>query len=176
LRDRLDEIMGVNPNADIIVAGDFNSFYDQKSRFRGTKTALNDVLHVKNEERLLRSSLGDLYNLWNDLPLSERGTELYHGTWATFMQMILSRGLYDYRGVQYVRGSFGIAAYPDLNTTEKGEPYRWSFRGIGAGFSQHFPIYARFTIVPNNRTDQFLQMPARLNLRDHPPGLAHSDR
>ena len=165
LRERIDEIVGVNPNTDVIVAGDFNSFYDQKQRFRWEKTALNDTLAVKNDARVLRSRGGDLYNLWNDLPVAERGTELYQGTWATFMQMILSRGLYDYRGVQYVEGSFGIAAFPDLNMTENGEPFRWSFRGTGAGYSSHFPIYARFVTVPNNRTDQYLQLTATRNGR-----------
>ena len=159
LRARLDEIMSVNPNADILVAGDFNCFFDQKLRFRWARTALQDVLKVRGDELLLRNSPTYLYNLWYELPPSRRGSELLGDSWSTFMQMILSRGLYDFRGVQYVDNSFGVAAFDDLNATPEGEPIPWSFRGRGSGFSKHFPLYARFVTVRNNRPDQYIRLP-----------------
>ncbi len=158
LRDRLDEILAVNPNADMIVAGDFNCFYDQRLRYSWRRTALYDTLHVCSDPLLLRHSSTYLYNLWNDVPLAQRGSEMFHETWATFMQMLLSRGLYDFRGIQYIDGSFGVGAFDRLNTLPDGRPFPWSFWGIGQGYSDHFPLYARFKTVRNNRTDQFIQL------------------
>ena len=158
IRERLNEILSVNANADVIVAGDFNSFCDQKDRFRWRRTALHDVLRVQTDERSLRNPAFALYNLWYELPTAQRGSELYHGRWATFMHMLLSRGLYDYRGVQYIDNSFQVGAFAGLNVTPEGEPYRWSFKGFGHGFSEHFPISARFTTVRNNRVDIYLNV------------------
>ncbi len=164
LRTRLDEILGVNPNADILVAGDFNCFFDQKLRYKWARTALQDILRVRGDELLLRNSPAFLYNLWYELPPAERGSELQGESWSTFMQMMVSRGLYDFRGIQYVDNSFGIGAYVGLNANEKGEPVAWSFRGLGAGYSNHFPVYARFVTVRNNRPDQYLRLPATVSV------------
>ena len=158
LRDRVNEIFSVNPNADLIIAGDFNCFYNQGPRFHFDKTALTEVLGSQGDKRALRST-ADLYNLWYELPSSHRGSEIYHGVWSTFMQMLVSRGLYDFRGVQYVDNSFAVGEFPDLNADENGEPIGWSFRGIaGSGYSVHFPLYAKFITVRNNRPDVFLKV------------------
>jgi len=158
LRDRVDEIFNVNPNADLIIAGDFNCFYNQGPRFHFDKTALTDVLGSQGDKRALRGK-ADFYNLWFELPASRRGSEIYHGVWSTFMQMLVSRGLYDFRGVQYVDNSFAVGGFPELNTTDQGWPLGWSFTGIaGSGFSVHFPLYAKFITVRNNRPDVYLTL------------------
>jgi len=158
LRDRMTEIFSVNPNADLILAGDFNCFYNQGPRFHFEKTALTQVLGSQGDKRALRAN-ADLYNLWYELPSSQRGSEIYHGVWSTFMQMLVSRGLYDFRGVQYVDGSFGVGEFPGLNVNENGEPIGWSFSGMaGSGFSVHFPLYAKFITVRNNRPDVYLSV------------------
>ena len=75
------------------------------------------------------------------------------------MQLIITRGLYDYRGVQYVDDSFGVAKIPGLNLDDTGLPIRWSFDGpAGSGFSDHLPIYAKFVTVPDNRTDRYISL------------------
>jgi hypothetical protein len=157
LRDRLDEIFELDPNADVIIGGDFNSFYDQKARFGG-RTALQDVLRVQSDEILLRGPDADLYNLWYELPRDQRGSEIFRRTWGTFMHMIISRGLYDFYGVQYIDNSFGIGAFDGMNATDTGEPVRWSFAGLGSGYSEHFPLYARFKTVRTNRTTQYISL------------------
>ncbi|MBK9991812.1 MAG: endonuclease/exonuclease/phosphatase family protein [Verrucomicrobia bacterium] len=158
LRDRMTEIFSVNPNADLILAGDFNCFYNQGPRFHFEKTALTQVLGSQGDKRALRAN-ADLYNLWYELPSSQRGSEIYHGVWSTFIQMLVSRGLYDFRGVQYVDGSFGVGEFPGLNANENGEPIGWSFSGMaGSGFSKHFPLYAKFITVRNNRPDVYLSV------------------
>jgi endonuclease/exonuclease/phosphatase family metal-dependent hydrolase len=156
LRERMTEIFSVNPNADLILAGDFNCFYNQAPRFHFEKTALTDILGSQSDKRALRAN-ATLYNLWYELPSSRRGSEMYHGVWSTFMQILVSRGLYDYRGVQYVDGSFGVGEFQGLNANENGEPIGWSFSGMaGSGFSKHFPLYAKFITVRNNRPDVYL--------------------
>jgi hypothetical protein len=72
------------------------------------------------------------------------------------MHMILSRGMYDFNGVQYIDDSFEVAAFAGLNVNAEGRPYRWSFQGAGHGYSANFPLAARFRTVRNNRTDQFI--------------------
>ncbi|MBW7896898.1 MAG: endonuclease/exonuclease/phosphatase family protein [Opitutaceae bacterium] len=160
LRARLDEILREDPQADIIVAGDFNSQYNQKVRYKQMKeTGLNDVLGSQGNELAIRGKQRDLYNLWFELPPEERGSDTYQGEWGTLMQMIITRGLYDFRGVQYVDNSFAVARVPGLNLDDKGMPIRWSFDGPrGRGFSDHLPIFAKFITVPDNRTDRYIPL------------------
>jgi hypothetical protein len=73
------------------------------------------------------------------------------------MHLIVTRGLYDFRGVQYVDNSFAVAKIPGLNADAKGLPVRWTFDGpSGAGFSDHFPVVARFITVPDGQADRYL--------------------
>ena len=160
LRARLDEILRSDPNADIVLAGDFNSQYNQKQRYPAMKTTgMNDVLGSQGNELAIRGAQRPLYNLWYELPAAERGSDTYRGEWGTLMHLIVSRGLYDFRGVQYVDNSFAVAKFTGLNADAKGLPVRWSFDGpSGAGFSDHFPVAAKFITVTDNRTDRYLSL------------------
>ncbi|MBP6508462.1 MAG: hypothetical protein KA257_12930 [Opitutaceae bacterium] len=160
LRARLDEILHADPNADIIIGGDFNSQYNQRQRYPQMKTTgINDVLGSQGNELAVRGKQRDLYNLWFELPAEQRGSDTYKGEWGTLIQLLVSRGLYDYRGVQYVDNSFGVAKIPGLNADDSGMPIRWSFDGLaGSGFSDHFPIYAKFITVAENRADRYLPL------------------
>ena len=160
LRARIEDILKEDRNADVIVAGDFNSHYNQKRRYPQMQdTGINDVLGSQGNELAVRGEQRDLYNLWFELPVEERGSDTYQGEWGTLMQMMVSRGLYDYRGIQYVDNSFGVARVPGMNVDAKGLPVRWSFLGeAGAGFSDHFPIYAKFVTVKDGRTDRWVAL------------------
>ncbi|MBL9205683.1 MAG: hypothetical protein JNN01_11395 [Opitutaceae bacterium] len=161
LRNRIDQILKADPHADIIIGGDFNSQYNQSRRFGGTmlQTGINDVLRSQGNELAVRGLDRDLYNLWFELPNEQRGSDVYRGEWGTLMQIIISRGLYDYRGVQYVDNSLAILKVPGLNATEEGTPLRWSNAGpAGSGASDHFPIYARFVTVNDNQTTRWLSL------------------
>lgn len=161
LRARLDEIFRADPNADVILGGDFNSHHNQKQRYPQMKTTgINDVLGSQGNELAVRSPRRDLYNLWYELPVTERGSDTYRGEWGTLMHVIVSRGLYDFRGVQYVDNSFGVAKFPGLNADVAGVPVRWSFEDgpAGGGFSDHFPVFAKFTTVTEGRTDRYLAL------------------
>lgn len=160
LRRRLDEIFRGDPQADVIIGGDFNSQYNQKLRHpEMAQTALNDVLGSQGNEQALPAGERALYNLWYELPPAERGSDTYRGEWGTLMHLIIARGLYDQHGVQYVDNSFRVAKFPNLNADDKGLPVRWSFDGpAGSGFSDHFPVYARFVTVPDKRKDRWITL------------------
>lgn len=160
LRNRLDQILAQDPNADILLAGDFNSQHDQKLRYREMKqTAINDVLGSQGNELAIRGKERDLYNLWYELPPTQRGSDTYRGEWGTLIQMIVSRGVYDQRGVQYIDNSFAVGRFAGLNADASGHPVRWSGDGAtGRGFSDHFPISARFTTVTDNRPDRWIPL------------------
>lgn len=159
LRGRIDEILQADPSADLIIGGDFNSQYNQSARYAATmpQTGLNDILRSQGDAVAVRGPQRDLYNLWYEVPAAERGSDTFRGEWGTLIQLILSRGLLDYRGVQYVAHSFAVGKFSGLNEDAAGRPRRWSFAGLGgAGCSDHFPLTARFTTVADGNPDRYL--------------------
>lgn len=151
LRSRLDEIFQADPLADVIIAGDLNSHYNQAELYPAMRqTAVNGILQSQGDEMALQNDSGpQLYNLWYELPSHRRGSDVYRGQWGTLMQTIVSRGLYDNRGIQYVDNSFSVAAFQNLNAQAgTGVPIRWQWtEGTAGGFSDHLPIVARFRAV-----------------------------
>lgn len=171
LRQRLDEILAGDPHADIIIGGDLNSHYNQLARYPEMgETGINTVLRAQGNELAIRGRASDLYNLWFELPAKARRSDLFRGEWGTLMHLIVSRGLYDMRGVQYEDNSFAVLALPELNTDAYGHPYRWSFSGsAGAGFSDHFPLYARFRRIQVNGPHRWMRL-TKPTLEDAPRG------
>lgn len=150
LRDRLEEIFKADPAADVLLAGDFNSHYNQSQAFPFLgRTGVNDILGSQGDE--MKTALAkdlSLYNLWYELPRRERYSDEFKGVWGTLMQKIVTPGLYDQNGVQYVDNSFTVVRLDGINRhTELGLPWRWSNAGDGSGASDHFPIAARFRTV-----------------------------
>jgi endonuclease/exonuclease/phosphatase family metal-dependent hydrolase len=160
LRARLDEILRADPNADIVIGGDLNSQYNHKQRYPQMKeTGINDVLRSQGNEASVLGPQRDLYNLWYELPAPERGSDTYRGEWGTLIHLIISRGLYDHRGVQYVDNSFAVAKFSGLNADASGLPKRWSFDGpAGSGCSDHFPVFAKFITVTEGRADRYVTL------------------
>jgi endonuclease/exonuclease/phosphatase family metal-dependent hydrolase len=150
LRGRLDALFAEDPSIDVILAGDFNSHYNQsKVNPHLGKTAVNDVLGSQGDEAATAAATGfSLYNLWHELPPDRRFSDHYDGEWGTLMQMMVTPGLYDHQSVQYVDNSFGAVILDGVNTVGPLKlPRRWTNAGRGAGWSDHFPIAARFRTV-----------------------------
>lgn len=160
LRKRLDELLKADPYADILIGGDLNSHYNQKRRYRKMPdTAINDTLGSQGNELAIRGPARDLYNLWFELSETARGSDVFKGEWGTLMHLIVTRGLYDQRGVHYVDNSFGVAKFPGLNADAAGLPIRWSAEGAGGrGFSDHFPIFARFQTTDEKQPGKFMPL------------------
>jgi hypothetical protein len=180
LRERIEEILKEDPTADIIVGGDLNSQYNQSAVFpEMAVTGINTILGAQGDEAaLLRPGGPDLYNLWFELPEEGRGSDVFRGHWGTLMHLIVSRGLYDYQGVQYIDNSFKVVRVPGMNADPAtGLPLRWAQAGeAGGGFSDHFPLIAWFRVVPDDDSARFQQLsnpsrdaggPARLRPVDY---------
>lgn len=153
LRNRLDELLAETPNLDIILAGDFNSDYNQSHRYQFDKTAVNDVLgSIGDEEKVANGTTDYVFNLWYDFPMYKRGSDTYRGLWGTLMQIMITSGLYDDEGLQYVDNSMDVGDF-DFNTySTSGEPKRWSSVFDGSGYSDHLPVSMKFRIADPNAT------------------------
>ena len=163
VRAQLDALLLADPAADVLIAGDLNSYYNQAVVFPDRRpVGVNDILGSETNEAGLVAGEGPiLYNLWGELPLAERGSEVYQGYWGTLMQMLITRGLYDRRGIQYVDGSFFRLALEGVNIDSQwGRPIAWASLGDGSGFSDHLPIGARFRTTGEGNTRAFLNLEA----------------
>jgi len=171
VRDRLDQIFAADASADVIVTGDFNSQYKQTAAhpYMG-KTGLNDVLGSQGDENATATATNfSLYNLWHELPReAQRRSDHFEGKWGTLMQIMVTPGLYDYLGVQYVDNSFKVVVLDGLNAvTSLDLPRRWSNMGPGSGTSDHFPVAATFRTVEEDDATR------RLALKS--PGMPATD-
>lgn len=162
-----DDMERLKPGTDYVLTGDFNSDYNEYqtfqnvSRLNDTKgvTGINHILKTIadgriNDESFLITHKKDhyLYNLWMEVPENRRWSELFFGQKNTPDAILLSAGLYDAHGVNYVDNSFGPFA-PDY-LFKNNRIYRWQQTGkgrgkhLGKGFSDHLPVVAEFTTGP----------------------------
>lgn len=148
LRARLDELLAEHPDLDIVLAGDFNSDYNQSHRYDFEKTAVNDILgSIGDEEKVAERNTAYVYNLWYDYPIQKRGSDTYRGKWGTLMQMMISSGMYDNEGLQYVDNSFERGDFGFNTFSTSGEPKRWSSTFSGSGYSDHLPVSMKFRVA-----------------------------
>ena len=163
LRKRLGEIQKQDPQADIIIAGDFNSHY-QQSRYHPSMstTGINDILGAQgDEQKIIEEQTFDiLYSLYYDLPPERRRSDFYKGRWGTLMNIIINHNLYDFHGIQYVDNSFRVVEIPGLNVDETwGLPKDWKMSGpYGSGVSDHLPLLAKFKVIKNDAPDKYLEL------------------
>lgn len=154
LKARLDELRAANPAVDFILAGDFNSDYNQSQRYGGSmpQTGISTVLKSSgNEMKIAAGSVirtDMVFNLWFELPVDQRGSDHFRGYWGTLMQMMISPGMYNQSGVSYIDNSFELGRFLGFNAySNSGAPIRWSFFGDGYGYADHFPISMEFTVT-----------------------------
>jgi endonuclease/exonuclease/phosphatase family metal-dependent hydrolase len=100
------------------------------------------------KEKVAKQSSNELnYNLWNELPENDRWSYLYGRKKETLDNIIISKGLLDGKGIEFVDGTFKVFRNGGV-LDKKGKVYRWQKdkmkRHIGKGFSDHLPIYADF--------------------------------
>lgn len=157
LKNRLDELRAADPAIDFILGGDFNSDYNQSHRYQYMeKTAVNDVLNsVGDERKVNRGNTDAVYNLWYEYDINMRGSDAYRGYWGTLMQIMVSPGLYDFSGVQYVDNSFDVGRFPGKNVyTNSMAPIRWHTFDSGGGYSDHLPLSMEFTVTDAGDPDR----------------------
>ena len=152
LRKRLDEIFKANPNANVIIGGDLNAHYNQLQRYpKMGRTGVQDVLGSQGNIEKFTSADNNgavLYNLWYDVEPSQRHSDSYQGEWGTLMQIIISKGLANGSGVDYVGNTFGAVIIDGLTAKSQARlPNPVTLYGPGAGVSDHFPVMATFAIL-----------------------------
>jgi len=161
LKRRVDVLLTRDEAADLIIGGDLNAHYNQSALFpQLAETGINSVLQSQGDELAIRGQGPNLlYNLWFELPFEQRGSELYRGEWGTLMHLIVSPGLYDYQGIQFVDQSFEVLSLEGINRHPITQaPVSWAGAGDGAGYSDHFPVLARFRTVEEGDPDRFLDL------------------
>lgn len=167
LRARVNQILRSDPEADILLVGDFNSHHNQHLVLPGIETGIHHILRSGDSEKALLQGGSDFYNLWYEKAPDQRGSEVWRGRWGTLMQMIVSRGLYDRRGIHYVDNSFRRIAVDGLNYDALADqPVRWHFFGKGGGFSDHLPVMASFRVEAGTAPEQ----PLWINLENPSQG------
>ena len=131
-RGVVDSLLASNPEANIVLVGDFND----DPRNKSVKQVLNAHLKLKEDNQLFNTS----YSMYKQ----GLGTLYYKGAYNLFDQVIVSQGLLK-RGLKYQDDSFTIASYQYLTHTKgdfKGTPKRTFSKGQYLnGFSDHFPVF-----------------------------------
>ncbi|MCA8941029.1 MAG: endonuclease/exonuclease/phosphatase family protein [Planctomycetes bacterium] len=134
----------VGHDTNVVVMGDLNDdpFDGSVREALGALRSRNAVVHRKDHRGLFNPS-------WSLLGRVDEGSLYYNRDWVwnVFDQIIVSRGLVDGDGMQFVDGSF--AAYgPDRLRDEYRRPLRFR-RGRGEewseGYSDHFLVFAELT-------------------------------
>ena len=152
---RLKEILASDPEADIVVCGDFNEdtaeFLDSRGKYQ---TALMPVdadspdeynsssIFLTGDSADFRSGGGKvvLYEPWFELAGNNTGSYVYRRRWETPDHILLSSGLFDKKGLSYKRGNFRVMKDSFLLYKTSGYPKRWSpLKGYN-GYSDHLPL------------------------------------
>ncbi|MFH1062714.1 MAG: helix-hairpin-helix domain-containing protein [Candidatus Omnitrophota bacterium] len=154
-------------DTDFIILGDFNSNYNEdqsiknSKRFNNTKglTGINNILNTTLDSKMVTENFLSkqknnkyLYNLWLELPASKRWSYNASEHKNSPDSIILSHGLYDAKGISYLDNSFDRFTANYL--FNQGQIFRWqrekNGRGmhLGAGYSDHLPIFASFSTDP----------------------------
>jgi len=155
---RLKEIHTVNPNADIVVCGDFNDDIDEYiTAGKKYETAFIPAAETVPEEyfkssiflsgipeKLFVSSRIILYDPWYELIRrlngKDVGSYVYRRKWETPDHILLSYGLFDNKGLTYEPGNFRVMKNSFLLSPDTGYPKRWSFVKSREGYSDHLPL------------------------------------
>lgn len=135
-RQIVDDLEAQNPNAKILLMGDFNDEPFNKSLTEGLQAV--DSKDLKGKQ---------LFNAFYSLQKAGKGTYNYKGDWNMLDQMVISKGFLtnNAKGWNYLDGAIYDADYlKEASGKYKGNPFR-TFVGTKylGGTSDHFPIYVQ---------------------------------
>jgi len=143
IKSMVDDILINTPNANIIIAGDFNDNPDDKS--------ISSALKALKPKRPLKKQT--LYNL-AAIPYEKGEGTVFNGKWDMFDQIIVSTSmLTGVNGVQVNSASQTIIKYDWMLRKENGVkiPYRTYTNKYLGGYSDHLPVYIEINV--NNKKD-----------------------
>jgi endonuclease/exonuclease/phosphatase family metal-dependent hydrolase len=166
LKKRLDTI-GIS--SECIIAGDFNINYDdyrnkdkpeinnlQKNGLNhilGTITDLSGKTRPVTEHDMILQTKG-YYDLWLELPETDRMSEVHKGYNQTLDHIIIDKMFFDNKGISYIDNSYKVFTW-NGKLLRGNVPFRWEFnrqnkgkQHTGNGYSDHLPVMASFTCKP----------------------------
>jgi len=130
----IDSLQGLNPQAKIIVMGDFNDNPDNQSL----------RLLTEKKENSYTKNFQPLFNPMQDLYKKGVGSLAYRDRWFLFDQILFTPAFMQADGVFFVEAR---VFNPDFLKNKKGKYKGYPFRSeiLGGklhGYSDHFPVYA----------------------------------
>lgn len=142
LREDVNQVLGENPNTNILMLGDFNDEPDNNS--------VRTILGVLEEANF--PIPGFLYDTFGKLNKEKKGSYNYRGTWNMLDHIIVSSALYDRADGVYIQNPTVFQRewmmYKDPkyglkpNRTYGGPNYY-------GGYSDHLPVYLELVIEKN---------------------------
>lgn len=144
LRTRIDNILTRDPQADILIMGDFNDYPDDPS--------LYEVLRAHGA--VPQAYPGDLINTtWSLDKKPGAGTCMYRGKWTVLDQIIISSGMRDSKNFDWMFESthpFRPAYLIEKDGEYEGWPYRMYRSGnYQSGYSDHLPVVCDILVSHN---------------------------
>lgn len=166
LQDRLNKLP---KDYDYILLGDFNSNYNEMQSFRNDKrlnntdgiTGINQVLNTTIDKKYI--TYDDVltikkrvhFNLWLEKQAHQRFSNKFRKQSNTPDNIILAPALLDTKKISYIPNSFEV--YKPEYLYKNHRLNRWQMKGnknnkqhIGAGYSDHLPIFAKFSTSKND--------------------------
>ena len=139
-RSVVDSLLAANPQAKVIVMGDFNDDPYNNS--------VTQVMNAPEEDDYRKLEPGQMFNASYGLYKRGVGTLCYRGRWNLFDQMLLTQALVgkDRSSLKF----FGFRIYNDPSLLQKsgryaGYPLRTHAGGVYLnGYSDHFPVFTVF--------------------------------
>jgi len=135
-RETVDRELIKNPNARIILIGDFNDTPDSKA-ITGTLNASKEIPAANRQ----------LFNAFGSFPDQKKGSYFYKNDWEMIDQMMLSKGFLTNKGLHYIPNSATIFESEMIKEQEgkyKGSPLRtYAGKKYLGGYSDHLPIYLK---------------------------------
>ncbi len=133
LKSKLNDITKKNPDAQLLICGDFNDYPDNKS------------LEIIVEAKSIKNKEAQLVNLAYELDKSDKGTITYQGDWGMFDQFIVSRSLVDKNSWDVKRSKMKIfkedyVLYYDKTHKQK-QPSKFQGSRFYGGYSDHLAVY-----------------------------------
>jgi hypothetical protein len=161
IKKRIVAIIENDSQADIIIVGDFNEnveeYCDRKMKYQtafipfGVKVP--DLYEEKSifltsrpEETGYSGNRLILLDLWYEIPSETWGSYVYNNTWYSFDHMLVTGGLLDAKGVDYVDNSFSVIHEPFLVDKRTGFPSKWQTY-LKRGYSDHLPLLMKVKVV-----------------------------
>jgi endonuclease/exonuclease/phosphatase family metal-dependent hydrolase len=148
LYGRYRAILKSNPDADIIVCGDFNDEFKDRS--------IQDHLRARDDDQAVINSVDPplMYDLCTRLNgrTQPPGTIYGKGKWSIFDHICISRGLFDGKGWTCDTKQTQIYTIPKM-LDKNGRPVRFEAKrtkqtkiDVGAGYSDHLPVITQLRV------------------------------